>query len=88
MERKLQTGDQVTVHAYGGRQPTVTVVEDRGDVVLICRPSEFELAKAQKRPPLSVGFHKEDVIAHHPEVPKKGASSQASTDPGRSMAGD
>ena len=59
---QLQRGQQVRVNAYGGKQPYVTVVEDRGDVVLICKPREFEIALAEKREPSSVGFHRKDVV--------------------------
>ena len=62
MEAQLQRGQQVRVNAYGGKQPFVTVVEDRGDVVLICKPLEFERALAEHRDPASIGFHKKDVI--------------------------
>lgn len=50
------------VNAYGGRKPRVIVVEDRGDVVLICKPQEFESARVENREPASVGFHREDVM--------------------------
>ncbi len=70
------------VNAYGGKQPYVTVVEDRGDVVLICKPREFEDALAENREPVCVGFHKKDVIL------PKGASSQAGPLNAKSRAGD
>jgi len=62
METKLLYGQQVAVSAYGGRHPIVSVVEDRGDVVLICKPEELSAAKSENRPPRSVGFHRDDVI--------------------------
>ena len=62
MSTQLQRGQQVRVNAYGGKQPCVIVVEDRGDVVLICKPQEFESARIEGREPVSIGFHKEDVI--------------------------
>jgi len=62
MDLQLQRGQQVIVNAYGGKRPYVTVVEDRGDVVMICKPREFEEAMAGNREPASIGFHKKDVI--------------------------
>lgn len=59
---QLQRGQQVRVNAYGGKQPHVTVVEDRGDVVMICKPQEFESAQVENREPKAVGFRKEDVL--------------------------
>lgn len=70
------------VNAYGGKQPYVTVVEDRGEVVLVCKPQEFEDALAENREPVSVGFPKKDVIL------PKGALSQAAPVNAKSRAGD
>jgi len=82
MAMQLQRGQQVRVNAYGGKQPSVIVVEDRGDVVLICKPQEFEAARTEKREPISVGFHKEDVLL------PKGASSEIGAEHAKSKAGD
>ena len=62
MSGQLQPGQQVTVNAFGGKTPSVIVVEDRGDVVLICKPNEFDSAKLQHRAPVSVGFRREDIV--------------------------
>ena len=61
MYEQLQRGQAVTVNAYGGKQPRVIVVEDCGEVVLICKPREFEDALAENREPLSVGFRRSAV---------------------------
>jgi hypothetical protein len=82
MAMQLQRGQQVRVNAYGGKQPCVIVVEDRGDVVLICKPQEFEAARTEKREPVSVGFHKEDILF------PKSASSELGDENARSKAGD
>ena len=84
MRQQLQPGQQVTVNAFRGRQSTVIVVEDRGDVVLICKPDEYNSAKAEKRAPVSVGFHREDVI----EAIRKGVASEAPAEYRGSRAGD
>lgn len=86
MRQQLQPGQQVTVIAFRGRQPTVTVVEDRGDVVLICKPEEYSAAKAGNRIPASVGFHREDVI--DPATTKKDMSSESAVEHRGSKAGD
>ena len=75
MRTQLQPGQQVTVNAAGGKRPSVIVVEDRGDVVMICKPNEFERAKAERRSPIAVGFHREDVVE-----PIAGASHRQSMD--------
>jgi hypothetical protein len=62
MAVQLKRGQQVNVNAYGGKRPRVTVVEDRGDVVLICKPQEFEAAQVENRETASIGFRKEDII--------------------------
>lgn len=64
MSRQFQPGQQITVNAYGGKKPIVTVVKDLGDTVLICRPEEFDKAKLQKRPPLTIGLHREDIVGN------------------------
>lgn len=87
MVGQLHSGQRVTVNAYPLKRPTVTVVEDRGDVVLICKPEEYDDAVAEKRAPLCVGFHREDVL----DVitgPKKGVASEAAHERRGSMAGD
>jgi hypothetical protein len=88
MGTQLQPGQQVTVNAFGGKRPSVIVVEDRGDVVLVCKPSEFQQAKLENRHPLAVGFHREDVI-EQVKNERKGVSSERPMDTRRdSMAGD
>jgi hypothetical protein len=61
MDTQLQPGQQVIVNAYGGKRTSVIVIEDRGDVVLVCGMREFELSKAQNRDPVTIGLHREDV---------------------------
>jgi hypothetical protein len=62
METELQRGQIVRVNAFGGKRPTVIVVEDRGNVVLVCKPEEYERALNEQRDPISVGFHREDIL--------------------------
>ena len=87
MEQQLQRGQQVTVNAYRGRRPVVTVVEDRGDVILICKPGEYMTAAAEGRVPIVVGFHREDVL-EVVTVSKKGAASETPAAYRGSKAGD
>lgn len=86
MGEQLQSGQRVTVNAFGGKQPSVIVVEDRGDVVLICKPEEFERAKAENRMPTTIGLPRADVIIT-PEKRKPTASETHEEHP-RSRAGD
>lgn len=83
----LRREQQVRVNAYGGKTPYVTVVEDRGDTVLICKPAEFEAALRENRHPASIGFRREDVIIeNHP--PKKQPQHQSWQEDIGSKAGD
>lgn len=64
----------------------MTVVDDRGEVVLVCKPEEYAAAMAERRAPIAVGFHREDVL-EVVTISRKGASLEAG--PARSsMAGD
>jgi hypothetical protein len=62
MKQELQRGQRVRVNAFGGKRPIVIVVEDRENVVLICKPEEYERALAEQRDPITVGFRKDDVV--------------------------
>jgi hypothetical protein len=85
MAEQLHPGQLVTVNAYPRKRPTVKVVEDRGDVVLICKSEEYDAAVAENRAPIAVGFHREDVLEI---VTKKDASSEVPIERRSSMAGD
>jgi hypothetical protein len=90
MSSHLERGQRVRVNAYGGKKPYVTVVEDRGEVVLICKPSEFERAKAENRDPMMVGFHREDIIERDDDetAPKKHPERQHVSEERGTKAGD
>lgn len=90
MATYLERGTRVIVNAYGGKRPYVIVVEDRGDVVLICKPSEFESATAENRQPMAVGFHREDILVEGEDqsIPKKHPERQNSSADHSSKAGD
>jgi len=61
MDKQFQSGQQVTANAYGGKKLSRTVVEDRGEVVLICQQEEFQRARAEGRTPVAVGFPKKEI---------------------------
>ena len=42
------------------------VVEDRGEVILVCRSQEFEAAQGEGREPISVGFKRSDILESSP----------------------
>ena len=87
MRQQLHPGQYVTVNAFRGKRPTVTVVEDRGDVVLICKPEEYDRARSENRIPVSIGFHREDII--ETETAKKDIASESLlTEHRGSKAGD
>lgn len=58
---QLKSGQQVTVTEFGGGQLDVVVLADRGRVVVVCNPQEFNKAKAENREPEGVGFPRKDV---------------------------
>jgi hypothetical protein len=62
MNKQLHPGQRITVNAYGGKRISRIVVQDLNHVVLICKQEEFERARTENRPPISVGFHREDVV--------------------------
>lgn len=88
METKLQPGQQVVVSAYGGKRRSVVVVEDRGDVVLICGIDEFLLAKAENREAMTIGLHRGDVIELIAGPPRKGIATEMQAEHRGSKAGD
>lgn len=61
----METGQLVKVRAYGGHELPRIIIKVEKDVVVVCSPEEYRLAKMQGREPLGVGFHLEDVL---PEV--------------------
>jgi hypothetical protein len=62
MAQQLVIGQEVTVNSFGGKKLTRIVVDVRGDTVLVCKPEEFRKASEEHRPPVSVGFQREDII--------------------------
>lgn len=87
MRQQLHPGQEVTVNAFPGKHPIVTVVEDRGDVVLICKPEEYKEAISQNRVAASIGFRREDVLDILAQR-RKGATSESATEGRGLMAGD
>jgi hypothetical protein len=58
----MVAGEDVTVICFGGEKIIRTVVEDRGDVILICRRDEYQKASEENRSPIAVGFRREYVV--------------------------
>ena len=61
MNTKYQSGQQVNVNSALGATRLV-VVEDLGKVLLVCKASEYEDARAEGRKPSVIGFRINDVI--------------------------
>lgn len=61
MENKYTLGQRVTVYSSIGPTPVV-VTMDLGEVILVCRPEEFEASTKEHRAPVSVGFKKRDIV--------------------------
>lgn len=62
MNEQLKSGQRVTVNSFGGKKLLRVVVEDRSATILICKPEEFDRAKAENRRPVAVGFPRQDVM--------------------------
>lgn len=60
-DNEIQQGQVVTVNSAMGAIQRV-VVEDRGDVVLICREDEWKEAREQGRDFVAVGFRRTDIL--------------------------
>ena len=41
---------------------SVTVVDDLGEVLLVCRSEEFKNAQKDRREPITVGFKRVDLV--------------------------
>lgn len=61
MNTKYQSGQVVRLMSGAGEIERV-VVSDLGEVLLICRREEYELARAENRVPARIGFRRTDVI--------------------------
>ena len=59
----MEPGQTVNVRDFSGKLLKRKVVEVIGDVVLICKEEEYNLARQSKSLPFCVGFRKEDVSA-------------------------
>jgi hypothetical protein len=55
-------GQVVTVRLYGGETAQRRVIEDKGEVVVICAEEEYVNARREGRQPLGLGFPREDVF--------------------------
>ncbi len=54
----MQRGDWVRLRAYGGEVITRRVVEVGGDMVVVCRDDEYQVAQREGREPVTVSFWK------------------------------
>jgi alpha-D-ribose 1-methylphosphonate 5-phosphate C-P lyase len=59
---QLPRGQAVRLSSAQGEVDRV-VVEDRGDVVFVCREDEYEAAQKEGRQPIMVGFKRHDIVA-------------------------
>jgi hypothetical protein len=53
---------KVTVIQYGGTIAEKILVEERGEVLIVTTEAEWRAAKAENRPPVTVGFRREYLI--------------------------
>ena len=52
----MKPGQEIKVRAYGGEELVRVLVRLEKDTVVVCRPDEYEKARAEKREPAGVGF--------------------------------
>lgn len=57
----MQRGQVVTLDARFGEIQRV-IVEDLGQILLVCRKDEFQAAEKEGRIPIAIGFPKEAII--------------------------
>jgi len=57
----MKVGKEVTVTCYGGAKARRILVSVENGVFFVCKSEEYALATAEKREPLCIGFHPEDV---------------------------
>lgn len=67
----MKEGQLVKLRGYGGEELVRRVVRLKKDVVVVCRPEEYESAQLEGREPLSVGFRVKDVLNENPGVHSK-----------------
>jgi hypothetical protein len=58
----MKEGQLVKLRGYGGEELVRRVVRLQNDIVVVCRPEEYESARREGHEPLSVGFHVADII--------------------------
>lgn len=68
----------------GGVRKRVVVVEDLGEMVLVCSPEELRESRSEAREPMVVGFRRDSIVVPH----KKNARSEGSREDRSSKAGD
>ena len=59
----MKVGEMVKVRAYGDKELTRYVIHLDKDIVVVCRPEEYESAQSERREPVGVGFHLKDVVS-------------------------
>lgn len=58
----MKPGQMIKLKAYGNEIITRRLVRLDKDIVIVCKPEEYEAALREKREPVSVGFHTKDVM--------------------------
>ena len=56
------TMNTVTVVEYGGKHVEKVLVEDKGDVLLVTTPQEWNDSQRESREPIVVGFRREYLV--------------------------
>lgn len=59
----MKVGEAVKVRTYGDKELIRYVIHIDKDIVVVCSPDEYKLAKSEGREPIGVGFRLKDVIS-------------------------
>jgi len=58
----MKVGQMIKLRAYGGKELVRYIISINKDIVVVCRPEEYKLAQSEKREPIGVGFHLENLL--------------------------
>lgn len=58
----MRSGQIIKVRAYGNEILVRQVIQVKKDIVVICRPDEYNKSHIEGREPIGVGFQLKDVV--------------------------
>ena len=64
----MKVGQLIKLRAYGGEEIIRHVIRLDNDIIVVCRPDEYEKANLEGREPIGVGFKLKDVITEVEDI--------------------